>query len=57
MPLTAKGGTIDCSSNYRLLLASVAMRLRHPLTGDALMLTASPADDFADLVRRLGMAC
>ena len=38
----------------RMLLASVALRIRHPHSGDLLDLRAPPAPDFADVIRRLG---
>lgn len=40
----------------RLLLASVAMRLRHPVTGEALDLQAPLAEEFLNLLGKLGMA-
>jgi tRNA pseudouridine65 synthase len=40
----------------RMLLASVETRLRHPVTGSPLALTAPLAEDFAAVVRALGWA-
>lgn len=39
---------------HRLLLACLAMRLAHPVSGEPLTLTASLAEDFASVVRTLG---
>jgi tRNA pseudouridine65 synthase len=41
----------DCR---RLLLASVALRFRHPITGAALALAEAPAEDFAKVLHGLG---
>lgn len=41
----------DCR---RLLLAALEMRLRHPVSGEPLILRAPLAGDFADVLRRLG---
>jgi tRNA pseudouridine65 synthase len=38
----------------RLLLAATEMRLAHPLSGQALHLQAGLAEDFADVIGRLG---
>jgi tRNA pseudouridine65 synthase len=38
----------------RLLLAATEIRLRHPVSGQPLCLAAPPAEDFADLLERLG---
>jgi tRNA pseudouridine65 synthase len=40
----------------RMLLASAALRLRHPVTGTPLTVTAPLAEDFASIVRALGWA-
>jgi tRNA pseudouridine65 synthase len=39
---------------HRMLLASVETRLTHPVTGEALTLTAPLAEDFAVVLRQLG---
>ena len=39
---------------HRMLLAAVALALRHPVSDEALALHASPADDFADVLAHLG---
>jgi tRNA pseudouridine65 synthase len=38
----------------RLLLAATGMRLAHPVSGQALHLHAALADDFAEVIGRLG---
>jgi len=40
--------------SHRLLLASTETRLTHPVTGRELTLTAPLAEDFAEVLRRLG---
>lgn len=40
---------------YRLLLASTETRLTHPVTGETLLLNAPLAENFAEVLRRLGM--
>lgn len=41
---------------HRLLLACLRMRIRHPVSGELLTLTAPLADDFASLLPKLGWA-
>lgn len=38
----------------RLLLACTRLSFRHPVSGEAMSVTAPPADDFADLLVQLG---
>jgi tRNA pseudouridine65 synthase len=38
----------------RLLLACTAMRLTHPVSGEPLLLRAPLAEDFVDVLERLG---
>jgi len=40
----------------RLLLACVELRLRHPVSGEALTITAPLAAEFAEVVRQMGWA-
>ena len=39
---------------HRLLLASTAMELPHPVTGEPLRICASPGDDFEQILQRFG---
>jgi tRNA pseudouridine65 synthase len=39
-----------------LLLAATRLQLQHPVSGASLRLQAAPAEDFADVLARLGWA-
>jgi tRNA pseudouridine65 synthase len=47
-------GFAERLSSHRQLLASVALGITHPLTGNPLRLHAPPADDFVSVCRQLG---
>ncbi len=47
----------DLFGSHRLLLAAVTLAFRHPVNDRWLRLSAPPAADFAEVLRRLGWEC